>query len=54
MLLNLAKTGLIEYVSDADMTRLQEAADNELFERDSRLLQINPGLIKNSMQRLLY
>lgn len=48
------KTGVMEHVSDDDMTRLQEVVDAELFERAAQLLQINPQLVSSSIQRLLY
>jgi len=48
------KTGVMEHVSDDDLSRVQEAVDDELFERAAQLLQIDPELITSSIQRLFY
>ena len=47
------KTGALEYVSDADVERFVDTADDPIFEDAATLLQIEPQLISDSISRLL-
>ncbi|WP_348643030.1 nucleotidyl transferase AbiEii/AbiGii toxin family protein [Natronomonas gomsonensis] len=47
------KAGALEYVSDADVDHLTEALDDQVFENAATLLQIEPQLISDSIDRLL-
>lgn len=47
------KTGALEYVSDSDIDQFADAVDDSTFEDAAALLQIEPQLISNSINRLL-
>ncbi|WP_235272160.1 nucleotidyl transferase AbiEii/AbiGii toxin family protein [Halanaeroarchaeum sulfurireducens] len=47
------KTGALEYVSDSDVEQFADAVDDILLEEAASLLQIEPQLITNSINRLL-
>jgi hypothetical protein len=47
------KTDALEYVSEADLGRLEESVDEPVFENAAQLLQIDQELISNSITRLL-
>jgi len=47
------KTQALEYVSEADLDRLEESVDEPVFENAAQLLQIDQELISNSITRLL-
>jgi hypothetical protein len=49
---NEMKTGVKKHVSDQDLTRLDKAVSQEVFEDAAQLLQINPQIITESIQRL--
>jgi len=46
------KTQASEYISDSDLTRLEDAVDRTVFEDAAQLLQIDQQLIANSIRRL--
>lgn len=46
------KSELLRRVSKEDLDRLENAVSDELFENAARLLQINPEVIENSVNRL--
>lgn len=47
------KTDALEYVSDSDLEQLEEAVDESVFEDAANLIQIEPQLVNNSINRLL-
>lgn len=47
------KTDALEYASDSDMEQFADAVDNPIFEDAATLLQIEPQLINDSINRLL-
>lgn len=47
------KTSALEYVSDRDVERLRDAIDDQIVDDAATLLQIDPQLISNSINRLL-
>ena len=47
------KTGALEYVSDPDVEQFGDAVDDRVLEEAASLLQIEPQLITNSINRLL-
>jgi len=47
------KAGALDYVSDTDLDNLENAVDETVFENAATLIQIDPQLITNSINRLL-
>ncbi|MFB6236555.1 MAG: nucleotidyl transferase AbiEii/AbiGii toxin family protein [Halopenitus sp.] len=47
------KTDALEYVSDSNLEQLEEAVGGAVFEDAANLVQIEPQLISNSINRLL-
>lgn len=47
------KADALEYVSESDLDRLEDAVDEIVFENAAQLLQIDQQLINNSITRLL-
>ena len=47
------KTGALEYLSNSDAEQFADAMDDSVFEDAATLLQIEPGLISNSVTRFL-
>jgi hypothetical protein len=47
------KTGALEYVTDSDVEQFGDAVDDPVFEDVATLLQIEPRLISDSINRLL-
>jgi len=46
------KTGIKEYVSEQDLSRLDEALSQQVFENAGQLLQISSQIIAESIRRL--
>lgn len=47
------KTGALEYVSGSDLEQLEEAIDETVFEDAANIVQIEPQLVTDSINRLL-
>lgn len=47
------KTDALEYVSKSDLSRMEDAVDETIFENAAQLLQIDPQLISDSITRLI-
>jgi hypothetical protein len=47
------KTGVLEYVSDSDVEQCADAVDDPTLKDAATLLQIEPQLISDSINRLL-
>jgi len=50
---NEMKEQVVRNISDSDLTRLEQAVDEAVFEDASQLLQVEQQLIANSIKRLL-